>query len=69
MGRVHGLAYAEHPDGTARVTHHGRPAVTARFLAEVTTGDPRLVMARRTGDHKSGDERTAAAHPRDRRAQ
>nr|WP_063888164.1 hypothetical protein [Streptomyces viridochromogenes] len=38
-----------------------------RFRAEVETGDPQLVMARWTGNHKRGNERTARNHPRNRR--
>ncbi|WP_443055018.1 hypothetical protein [Streptomyces sp. IBSBF 2394] len=39
----------------------------ARFLEEVTSGDPQLVMARWTGNYKHGNERTARNHPRNRR--
>lgn len=73
MPRPHGFAYAADGDGTVRITHHDRAAATlrgpraARFLAEVTAGDPQLVMARWTGDYRRGNERTAREHPRNRR--
>ncbi|MFF2655079.1 hypothetical protein [Streptomyces sp. NPDC058045] len=68
-----GFRYQERADGTVLITHHGRAAGTlrggraARFLAEVTAGDPQLVMARWTGAYKHGNERTARSHPRNRR--
>ncbi|MGH3369949.1 MAG: hypothetical protein ACRDPR_08095 [Nocardioidaceae bacterium] len=64
-----GFAYTALPDGTVRITHHGRPATTLRggraqdFLTEVDD-DPQLVMARWTGNHKRGNERVARKHPR-----
>ncbi|MGW5969238.1 hypothetical protein [Streptomyces sp. NPDC055186] len=73
MPRPHGFAYEAHTDGTVHITHHNRPATTlnggraARFLTEVTAGDPQLVMARWTGNYKRGNERTARDHPRNRR--
>ncbi|MFC5958115.1 hypothetical protein ACFP51_27760 [Streptomyces pratens] len=72
MPRPHGFAYEARPDGSVRITHHDRPATTlngdraARFLTEVATGDPQLVMARWTGNYKRGNERTARNHPRNR---
>ncbi|WP_326600694.1 hypothetical protein [Streptomyces sp. NBC_01803] len=73
MGGPDGFTYTEHPDGTVRITHHGRRATTPRgdraerFLAEVAAGDPQLVMARWTGNYRGGNERTATDHPRNRR--
>ncbi|PWI08674.1 hypothetical protein DIZ27_21055 [Streptomyces sp. NWU339] len=73
MPRPHGFAYEAHPNGTVHITHHNRPATTlngdpaARFLTEVTSSDPQLVMARWTGNYKRGNERTARNHPRNRR--
>ncbi|MBC9726921.1 hypothetical protein [Streptomyces sp. TRM68367] len=73
MPRPQGFSYEEHGNGTVRITHHGRPATTlhgpraAQFLTEVETSDPQLVMARWTGNHKRGNERTARTHPRSRR--
>ncbi|GAB3170130.1 hypothetical protein [Streptomyces incanus] len=72
MPEPHGFAYETHPNGTVHITHHHRPATilngdrAARFLTEVTAGDPQLVMARWTGDYKRGNERTARSHPRNR---
>ncbi|MEU9583270.1 hypothetical protein [Streptomyces werraensis] len=72
MARPNGFAYEAHPDGTVHITHQGIRATVlrgdraARFLTEVTTADPQLVMARRTGDYRRGNERTARAHPRNR---
>ncbi|MDT0306323.1 hypothetical protein RM780_05020 [Streptomyces sp. DSM 44917] len=70
-----GFSYDSRPDGTVHITHHGRHATTLRgararrFLAEVEApgGDPQLVMARWTGNYRRGNERTARAHPRNRR--
>ncbi|PAZ13764.1 hypothetical protein CLM62_23110 [Streptomyces sp. SA15] len=73
MPRPQGFSYAEHSDGTVRITHHAHPATTlrgpraAQFLTEVASGDPQLVMARWTGNYKRGNERTARAHPRNSR--
>ncbi|MDT0342619.1 hypothetical protein [Streptomyces litchfieldiae] len=73
MGRPGDFGYDQRPDGSVEITHHGRRATTLRgaraedFLAEVTAGDPQLVMARWTGNYKRGNERTARAHPRNRR--
>ncbi|MFF6814736.1 hypothetical protein ACFZAG_33315 [Streptomyces sp. NPDC012403] len=74
MPRPSGFAYEAHATGTVRITHRDRPATTlqgdraTRFLTEVTTvSDPQLVMARWTGNHKRGNERSARDHPRNRR--
>lgn len=73
MPRPHGFAYTAHDDGTVHITHHNHPATTlngtraTRFLEEIATGDPQLVMARWTGNYKRGNERTARDHPRNRR--
>jgi hypothetical protein len=51
------------------ILHHGRVATTLRggraaeFLAEVSD-NPRLIMARWTGNYRRGNERTAERHPR-----
>ena len=56
--------------GDLRWTHHGRVAATlrgdaaVRFLADVESGDPQLLMARVTGNYKRGNERAARRHPR-----
>ncbi|CAB46403.1 hypothetical protein GCM10010095_58410 [Streptomyces anthocyanicus] len=73
MPKPNGFAYTATASGTVHITHHNRPATTlngsraARFLEEVTAGDPQLVMARWTGTYKHGNERTARNHPRNRR--
>ncbi|KUO22693.1 hypothetical protein [Streptomyces dysideae] len=73
MPRPHGFTYAHHSDGTVTITHHTHPATTlrgpraTRFLTEVESGDPQLVMARWTGNYKRGNERTARNHPRNAR--
>ncbi|WP_369257567.1 hypothetical protein [Streptomyces sp. R35] len=70
MPRPEGFSYAEQADGTVMITHLGRPAGTLRgaraeqFLTEVESGDPRLVVARWTGNYQRGNERTARNHPR-----
>ncbi|MDN5804411.1 MAG: hypothetical protein L0H26_07485 [Microlunatus sp.] len=55
------------------ITHHGRRATTLRgaaadqFKAAVKNHDPQELMARRTGNYKHGNERTAKNHPRSQR--
>ncbi|MFI6940737.1 hypothetical protein ACIBI4_15800 [Streptomyces sp. NPDC050418] len=72
MPRPHGFRYEQHGDELVTITHHGRAATTLRgsraqkFLAEVTSGDEQLVMARWTGSYKFGNERVARNHPRNR---
>lgn len=72
-GRAEGFDWQELPDGSIRITHHGKPATTLRggraaeFLADVDSGDPQELMARLTGNYKRGNERTAKNHPRNRR--
>ncbi|MGW7278268.1 hypothetical protein ACWGIV_08165 [Streptomyces sp. NPDC054844] len=73
MPEPHGFAYTVTGNGTVRITHHHNHATTlngsraARFLEEITAGDPQLVMARWTGNYKHGNERAARNHPRNRR--
>jgi hypothetical protein len=68
--RPSGFAYEQRGDGSVVITHRGRAATrlrgarAGRFLAEVTSGDAQLVMARWTGAYKFGNERTARRHPR-----
>ncbi|MFI8516299.1 hypothetical protein ACIGEZ_00500 [Streptomyces sp. NPDC085481] len=72
MPQPRGFAYEQRADSTVAITHHGRAAATLRggraekFLAEVESGDPQLVMARWTGAYKFGNERMARNHPRNR---
>ncbi|WMX47669.1 hypothetical protein [Streptomyces roseicoloratus] len=72
MPQPRGFICTQRADGTVVVTHHGRTAATLRggraekFLAEVASGDPQLVMARWTGAYRFGNERTAREHPRNR---
>ncbi|PUA82305.1 hypothetical protein [Nocardioides currus] len=71
-GRAEGFDWAELPDGSVRITHHGKPATTLRggraadFLRDVEDDDPQELMARLTGNFKRGNERTAKLHPRNR---
>ena len=64
-----GFDYLSRPHGTVVILHHGRVATTLRggraaeFLAEVSD-NPRLIMARWTGNYRRGNERTAERHPR-----
>jgi len=70
-----GFTYRTRKDGEVEILHRGRRATTLRgaaardFLAAAAGGDgPQLqqAMARLTGNYKRGNERTAAAHPRNR---
>ena len=71
MGDASGFAFSHRGD-TVVITHRGRKAAqlrgaaAARFLDDVERGDPQQVMARATGDHKRGNERTGRDHPRNR---
>ncbi|MEU6893495.1 hypothetical protein ABZ934_17175 [Streptomyces sp. NPDC046557] len=71
MPKPHGFTYEKQGDCVV-ITHRGRAAGTLRgaragkFLAEVESGGPQLVMARWTGAYKFGNERTARNHPRNR---
>ncbi|QNE78073.1 hypothetical protein F0344_28865 [Streptomyces finlayi] len=73
MPRPSGFLYEQHADASVTLTHHGRPAGTlrgsraAKFVADVTSGDAQLVMARWTGAYKHGNEHVARDHPRNRR--
>jgi len=70
MSAPSGFSYTHRSDGTVLIVHRGRAAATlrggraAKFLDEITTDDPQLVMARWTGAYKFGNERTAKKHPR-----
>ena len=72
MSRPYGFAYEQRGDGTVVITHHGRRATVLRgdraqrFLDEVQSREPQLVMARWTGNYRHGNERTARNHPRNR---
>ena len=71
-GRPEGFDWQELPDGSIRITHHGKPATilrgarAAEFVADVESGDPQELMARLTGNYKRGNERMAQNHPRNR---
>ena len=71
MGDPSGFDYAVR-GGDVVIRHRGRVATVlrgeraARFLDEVESGDPQLLMARVTGDYRRGNERTAKEHPRNR---
>ena len=71
-----GFTWQRMKNGEVRVLHHGKLASTLRgrdaeeFLAEADGADDaamQQLMARLTGNYKHGNERTAAAHPRNRR--
>jgi hypothetical protein len=70
-GAPQGFAYSLR-GADVLITHHGRRATVlrgaaaARFLEQVATGDPQLVMARATGNYRHGNERVARSHPRNR---
>ena len=67
-----GFDWQELPDGSIRITHHGKPATVLRggraaeFLADVEDDDPQELMARLTGNYKRGNERMGKNHPRNR---
>jgi hypothetical protein len=72
-----GFTWQRMKNGEVRVLHHGRLASTLRgrdadeFLAEADGGDHaglQQTMARLTGNYKHGNERKAAAHPRNKGA-
>ena len=73
MGQAEGFEYRVRKDGDVVIHHHGRQATVlrgqaaTRFLADVAKKDPQEVMARATGNYRRGNERTASAHPRNRR--
>lgn len=71
-----GFAYRVRKGGEVEILHHGRVAATLRgrdaldFLqdaGEPDSDDAQQLMARLTGNYKRGNERTAGAHPRNRR--
>ncbi len=71
-GRPEGFDWQALPDGSIRITHHGKPATILRgskaagFVAAVEAGDPQELMARLTGNYRRGNERLAKSHPRNR---
>lgn len=73
MGQAQGFDHEVRDDGDVVITHHGQVATilrgrrAAEFL-DAVEADPQLTMARWTGNYKHGNERTAKAHPRNRRA-
>jgi hypothetical protein len=72
VARPAGFRFVERSNGSVIITHAGRVASTLRgrraekFLSEIASGDPQLVMARWTGNYKRGNERGARAQRRDR---
>ncbi len=70
MSAPRGFTYRAEGPGTVEILHHGRHAATlrgraaTRFLADVESGDPQLLMAKVTGAYKHGNERVARQHPR-----
>lgn len=72
-GQAEGFEYRVRKDGDVVIHHHGRQVTVLRsmaahrFIAAVEREDPQEVMARATGSYRRGNERTAAAHPRNKR--
>ncbi len=72
MGTPEGFRYVIRKSGEVVIEHHGRRAAVLRgpaaadFLASVDGGDDQELMARVTGNYRHGNERQAAAHPRNR---
>ncbi|WP_431948995.1 hypothetical protein [Actinacidiphila sp. bgisy167] len=69
MPRPHGFPYRRRGDGAvASPMAHAPPPSRAgsapRGPWRVEHGDAQRFMARRTGDHRRGDERAARGHPR-----
>lgn len=71
-----GFSHRSRKSGEVQVLHRGVLAATLRgadaqqFLTEVAScspADTQQLMARLTGNYKRGNERLAAAHPRNRR--
>ena len=71
-----GFTYRQRKNGDVEVLHRGRLASTLRgqaaqdFMQEAgnpASADAQQLMARVTGNYKHGNERTAGAHPRNRR--
>lgn len=71
-----GFTWRARRNGEVEVCHRGRLASTLRgddalaFVADVgasSFADAQQLMARLTGNYKRGNERLAAAHPRNRR--
>ena len=71
-GRPEAFEFEQLPDGSIRITHHGKAATTLRgwraaeFLRDVEDDDPQELMARLTGNYKRGNERMGKNHPRNR---
>lgn len=70
-----GFTFRARKNGEVEILHRGLRATTLRgaaardFLAAASAGDDaelQQAMARLTGNFKRGNERTAAAHPRNR---
>jgi hypothetical protein len=71
-----GFTFLVKKDGSVVVHHRGKLAATLRaqaaaeFVDEIEGADlhsQQQLMARLTGNYKHGNERTASAHPRNRR--
>ena len=62
MGKPVGFEWTQRKSGEVVVTHDGRTATilrgraAAKFLSDVSRGDPQEVMARVTGNYKRGNE-------------
>jgi hypothetical protein len=72
MAAAEGFRFDRRKNGDIVIFHHGRMAGALRgdaateFLTAVAAGDAQDLMAKATGNFKRGNERNAAAHPRNR---
>ena len=71
-----GFAFRTRKNGEVEISHHGQPAAVLRgkaaaaFEGDISGRTPQQaqqLMARITGNYGRGNERLAAAHPRNRR--
>lgn len=59
-----GFSYVTRKNGEVVISHHGSVATVlrgtraAKFLTDISQGDPQQLMARATGDYKRGNERS-----------
>ncbi len=67
-----GFTYALRKNGEVVISHNGREAAVLRgakaskFVADVSTSDEQIIMARVTGNYRRGNERRASSHSRNR---
>ena len=67
-----GFTHRVRRDGHVELLHHGKPAgvlrgvAATRFPEDVERDDAQQLMARLTGNHRHGNERSGRRHPRNR---